>query len=83
MALVFDKAGNLYLNDFGNNRVLRYAASDLAAGLNGPSANLAAWAQESRRRPASGSPPLARAACWYSVSHSSSAGIRGNQANAA
>jgi uncharacterized protein (TIGR03437 family) len=42
VALAFDRSSppNLYLADAGNNRVLRYAASDLAAGLNGPSANL-------------------------------------------
>lgn len=43
----------------------------------------AARAQDSRRRPASGSPPLARAIRWYSAIHSSSSGTRGNQVNAA
>lgn len=40
-SLLFDPQGNLYVSDSGNNRVLRYAAADIAAGAtNGPAANL-------------------------------------------
>ena len=41
-SLAFDRSSppNLYVTDVQNNRVLRYAASDLAAGGNGPAANL-------------------------------------------
>ncbi len=39
--LAFDAAGNLWVTDTGNNRVLRFPAAVLTAGLNGPSADLA------------------------------------------
>ena len=40
-SLLFDPQGNLYASDPGNNRVLRYAAADIAAGAaNGPAADL-------------------------------------------
>ncbi len=39
--LAFDPAGNLWVTDTGNNRVLRFPVSVLTAGSNGPSANLA------------------------------------------
>src|SRR5579863_2954993 len=37
--LTFDSSGNLWVTDTGNNRVLRYPASVLAANQNGPSAD--------------------------------------------
>ncbi len=40
--LAFDAAGNLWVTDTGNNRVLRFPAGVLSANLNGPSADLAA-----------------------------------------
>jgi len=39
--LAFDAAGNLWVTDGGNNRVLRFPAAVLTAGLNGPAADLA------------------------------------------
>src|SRR5665213_3275504 len=39
--LAFDAAGNLWVTDTGNNRVLRFPASVLTANVNGPSADLA------------------------------------------
>jgi uncharacterized protein (TIGR03437 family) len=39
-SLLFDSTGNLYVADSGNNRVLRFSASDLNAGISGPRANL-------------------------------------------
>jgi uncharacterized protein (TIGR03437 family) len=39
--LSFDAAGNLWVTDTGNNRVLRYPAAVLTTGTNGPSADLA------------------------------------------
>jgi uncharacterized protein (TIGR03437 family) len=39
--LAFDGAGNLWVTDSGNNRVLRYPAAALTAGSNGPSADTA------------------------------------------
>jgi uncharacterized protein (TIGR03437 family) len=39
--LAFDATGNLWVSDTGNNRVLRYPASVLAAGTNGPAADIA------------------------------------------
>ncbi len=38
--LAFDPAGNLWVSDSANNRVLRYRSTDLASGQNGPSADL-------------------------------------------
>ncbi len=38
--LAFDPAGNLWVSDTANNRVLRYRSTDLAAGQNGPSADV-------------------------------------------
>ncbi len=38
--IAFDKQGNLWVSDFGNNRVLRYPASALAAGQSGIAADL-------------------------------------------
>lgn len=38
--IVFDASGNLWVADPGNHRVLRYPASALAAGSNGPAADL-------------------------------------------
>jgi uncharacterized protein (TIGR03437 family) len=38
--LTFDSSGNLWVVDPGNRRVLRFRASDLAAGTSGPSADL-------------------------------------------
>ena len=38
--LVFDSAGNLWVTDTSNNRVLRYPASALKAGVNGPAADM-------------------------------------------
>ncbi len=40
--LAFDAAGNLWVTDTGNNRVLRFPAGVLSANQNGPSADLAA-----------------------------------------
>jgi uncharacterized protein (TIGR03437 family) len=37
--LAFDSAGNLWVADTGNNRVIRYPASALTAGLSGPAAD--------------------------------------------
>lgn len=37
--LAFDAAGNLWVTDTGNNRVLRFRATVLTAGQNGPSAD--------------------------------------------
>ena len=39
-ALVFDSAGNLYLTDPGNSRVLRYPAASLTAGNYDPAADV-------------------------------------------
>ena len=39
-AAVFDSAGNLWLTDPGNNRVLRYSASSLSKTTQGPAADL-------------------------------------------
>ena len=39
--LAFDTAGNLWVTDTGNNRVLRFPVAVLSAGTNGPSADLA------------------------------------------
>jgi uncharacterized protein (TIGR03437 family) len=39
-SLVFDKQGNLWVADAGNNRVVRFPASVLAAGTNEPEADL-------------------------------------------
>jgi uncharacterized protein (TIGR03437 family) len=39
--LTFDSAGNLWVTDTGNNRVLRFPASVLVANQNGPSADTA------------------------------------------
>jgi uncharacterized protein (TIGR03437 family) len=39
--IAFDSTGNLWVADIGNNRVLRYPASALQAGLNGPAADTA------------------------------------------
>ena len=39
--LTFDAAGNLWVTDSGNNRVLRYPAAVLTAGTNAPAADLA------------------------------------------
>jgi uncharacterized protein (TIGR03437 family) len=39
--ITIDASGNLWVADIGNNRVLRFPAAVLAAGLNGPSADLA------------------------------------------
>jgi uncharacterized protein (TIGR03437 family) len=38
--LAFDPQGNLWVTDTGNNRVLRYPASVLKAGTNGPAADV-------------------------------------------
>jgi uncharacterized protein (TIGR03437 family) len=38
--LAFDSAGNLWVSDAGNNRVLRFRAADLTAGNNEPAADL-------------------------------------------
>ena len=38
--LAFDQSGNLWVSDTGNNRVLRFPASVLSAGQNGPSADV-------------------------------------------
>ena len=38
--LVFDSAGNLWLTDPGNNRMLRYPAQAISQGASGPSADL-------------------------------------------
>ena len=40
IGMAFDAAGNLFVTDFGNNRVLRYPASALTAGGNGAAADL-------------------------------------------
>ena len=39
--LTFDAAGNLWVTDSGNNRVLRFPAAVLTAGTNAPAADLA------------------------------------------
>ncbi|MGA2711818.1 MAG: hypothetical protein ABSG41_01835 [Bryobacteraceae bacterium] len=39
--LAFDSAGNLWVTDTGNNRVLRFPVAVLTAGTNGPSADIA------------------------------------------
>lgn len=39
--LAFDAAGNLWVTDTGNNRVLRFPAAVLTAGANAPSADMA------------------------------------------
>ena len=39
--IAFDGAGNLWVTDTGNNRVLRFPAAALAAGANAPSADIA------------------------------------------
>jgi uncharacterized protein (TIGR03437 family) len=38
--LAFDSAGNLWVSDTGNNRVLRYPVSALQSGQNGPAADI-------------------------------------------
>jgi uncharacterized protein (TIGR03437 family) len=38
--ITIDAAGNLWVADIGNNRVLRFPAAALSAGLNGPTADL-------------------------------------------
>src|SRR4051794_37339271 len=40
IGITFDSEGNLWVSDGGNRRVLRYAGTDLASGVNGPKANL-------------------------------------------
>ncbi len=40
IGLAFDAAGNLFVSDAGNNRVLRYSVGVLAAGSNGAAADL-------------------------------------------
>jgi uncharacterized protein (TIGR03437 family) len=40
VGLLFDPAGNLFVADAGNNRVLRYKAADVAGTTNGPAADL-------------------------------------------
>jgi uncharacterized protein (TIGR03437 family) len=39
-SVTLDAEGNLWVVDGGNRRVLRYASTDLASGVNGPKANL-------------------------------------------
>jgi uncharacterized protein (TIGR03437 family) len=39
-AIAFDGAGNLWVADSGNNRILRFSASALAAGKSGPAADI-------------------------------------------
>ena len=39
--LAFDAAGNLWVTDTGNNRVLRFPVAVLTAGINGPAADTA------------------------------------------